>query len=214
MALGDGEILGLIGPNSAGKTTLLRVLAGVHRPDSGRVLFGEIDVSDRLSLERRLAGLGYVPQERIVFPNLTVHENLETAYRAAAGRPLHFSLEERFDFVYRLFPQLAERKSQEAGLMSGGEQRMVGIAIGLMLRPRILLLDEPTTGLAPMVVQLFMKTIQQLRDAEGMSILIVEQNIASLVRVVDRLCLMKAGQCSTFEGRPEQLAQQNIWEYL
>jgi branched-chain amino acid transport system ATP-binding protein len=172
------------------------------------------DVGKTEPLELRLAGLGYVPQERNVFPNLGVRENLETAYRVAGPRARNIDLSERLSFVEGLFPRLAERRTQHAGLMSGGEQRMVALGMGLMLKPQALLLDEPTTGLAPVVVHELMKTIRRLRDTEGISILLVEQNIASLVRVVDRLYVLKDGVCRQFEGRPEDLARLNIGEYL
>jgi len=168
----------------------------------------------RGALDLRLLGLGYVPQERNVFPNLGVRENLETAYKVAGDKAAAIDIQERIAFVESLFPRLAERRAQHAGLMSGGEQRMVALGMGLMLKPRVLLLDEPTTGLAPVIVHELMKTIRRLRETDGISILIIEQNIASLLRVVDRLYIMREGTCAQFEGEPEDLGRQNIWEYL
>jgi branched-chain amino acid transport system ATP-binding protein len=213
MHLDTREIVGLIGPNGAGKTTLLRAIAGLM-PAGGRVRAFGLDVAGSSTLGLRLAGLGYVPQERNVFPNLSVRENLETAYRVAGGAASSISITERLGFVESLFPRLAERRTQHAGLMSGGEQRMVALGMGLMLKPKALLLDEPTTGLAPVVVHELMKTIRRLRETEGISILLVEQNIASLLKTVDRLYVMKEGLCKAFEGAPEDLGRQNIWEYL
>ncbi|TAM04491.1 MAG: ABC transporter ATP-binding protein [Pusillimonas sp.] len=214
LQLGKGEIVGLIGPNGVGKTTLLRSIAGLMPIHSGRLrVFGR-DVAASSTLELRLSGLGYVPQERNVFPNLSVRENLETAYRVAGKRGASIDIAERIGFVESLFPRLAERRSQHAGLMSGGEQRMVALGMGLMLKPQALLLDEPTTGLAPIVVHELMKTVRRLRETEGISILIVEQNIASMLKVVDRLYIMKEGISREFDGEPEDLGRQNIWEYL
>jgi branched-chain amino acid transport system ATP-binding protein len=214
MELRAGEIAGLIGPNGAGKTTALRCMAGLLGFRSGSLSVLGLDVKRAAPVELRLAGLGYVPQERNVFPNLSVSENLETAYRAAGKGAAAVNLGERLAFVEDLFPRLAERRKQIAGLMSGGEQRMLALAMGLVLKPRALLLDEPTTGLAPLVVHQLMNTIQRLRKSDGISILLVEQNIASLLKIVDRLYVMKEGVCREFEGDPRELERQNIWEYL
>lgn len=214
LRLRKGEIAGLIGPNGVGKTTLLRVLAGLLPAGAERLRAVGRDVAGSSTLALRLAGLGYVPQERNVFPNLSVRDNLETAYRVAGAAAASIDMDERIAFVESLFPRLAERRTQHAGLMSGGEQRMVALGMGLMLKPKALLLDEPTTGLAPVVVHELMRTVARLRDSEGISILIVEQNIASLLKVVDRLYVMKGGQCTEFDGDPEELGKRNIWEYL
>ena len=214
LQLGAREIVGIIGPNGVGKTTMLRSLAGLLPVRAERLqVFGR-DVAGSSTLALRVAGLGYVPQERNVFPNLSVRENLETAYRVAGTQAAGIDIAERIAFVESLFPRLAERRAQHAGLMSGGEQRMVALGMGLMLKPKALLLDEPTTGLAPVVVHELMKTISRLRDTEGISIFIVEQNIASLLKVVDRLYVMKEGACREFDGEPQDLGRKNIWEYL
>ena len=214
LRLGRGEIVGLMGPNGAGKTTLLQCVAGLLPLDDGSIELDGQDVRDQSPLDRRLRGLGYVAQERNVFPNLSVLENLQTAFGVAARKGGQLALAEQVKFAFRLFPRLEERRHQQAGLMSGGEQRMVAIAIGLVLQPAVLLLDEPTTGLAPVVVHDLMATIKSLRAASGMSILLVEQNIVSMLRLVDRLYVMKEGHCREFDGDPRAVEQQNIWEYL
>ena len=214
LRLGRGEIVGLMGPNGAGKTTLLQCVAGLLPLDEGRIELDGQDMRDQRPIDRRLRGLGYVAQERNVFPNLSVLENLQTAFGAAARKGVHLLLAEQVEFAFRLFPRLEERKNQQAGLMSGGEQRMVAIAIGLILKPRILLLDEPTTGLAPVVVHDLMETIKALRASSDISIVLVEQNIVSMLRLVDRLYVMKEGYCKEYEGDPRSVEQQNIWEYL
>ena len=184
--LDQGEIVGLIGPNGVGKTTLLKCMAGLMPIGSGKLRVFERDVTASSTLELRLAGLGYVPQERNVFPNLSVRENLETAYRVAGKGAAAIDIYER----------------------------MVALGMGLMLKPQALLLDEPTTGLAPIVVYELMRAIRKLRESEGISILIVEQNIASMLKVVDRLYIMKENVCREFDGEPADLGRQNIWEYL
>ena len=213
-ALRPFEICGIIGPNGAGKTTLLRTLFGLLPLRSGRVEIDGEDVTRLPSSERLRRGVSYVPQERNVFPNLTVVENLKMAADAHPDAKRSHRFRERCDFVFDLFPRLAERRHQSAGSMSGGEQRMIAIAIGLISRPRVLVLDEPTTGLAPQIVQMLMRTVAALNLSERISIVIVEQNIASMLKIVHRLFLVKDGRSTPYAGRPETLAQQHIWEYL
>ncbi|MBF24720.1 MAG: ABC transporter ATP-binding protein [Pusillimonas sp.] len=209
------EIVGLIGPNGAGKTTTLKAISGLVNPDSGELTYQGVSLLKMSPLQRRLNGISYVPQERNVFPNLTVLENFETAFGIAGRHKVsHGLFKERLEFLYELFPRLAERQSQAAGSMSGGEQRMVAIGIGLILPPQVLLLDEPTTGLAPHMVKSLMKTIHSLCKDQNISILIIEQNIMSMVDIVDRLYVMKDGVSREYDGDPRSIGQKNIWEYL
>jgi branched-chain amino acid transport system ATP-binding protein len=212
-ALGEGSICGIIGPNGAGKTTLLRSLYGLLPLQSGEVRFDGRDITRSSPGERLRAGIGYVPQERNVFPNLTVTENLELGLIAFAPAERARRLHGRLEKIFALFPRLAERRGQLAGLMSGGEQRMVALGIGLMAEPRVLFLDEPTTGLAPLVVHQLMATIKAL-NRDGLSTVVVEQNVLSLLDIVDELYLVKAGRCTRYEGDPRSLGQQKIWEYM
>jgi branched-chain amino acid transport system ATP-binding protein len=213
-ALAPLEICGIIGPNGAGKTTLLRTLFGLLPLRSGRIDLDGEDMSARPLNERLRRGVSYVPQERNVFPNLTVIENLEMTVDAHPDGARRLQFRDRLDYVFDLFPRLAERGAQSVGSMSGGEQRMVAIAIGLMSRPRILMLDEPTTGLAPHIVHLLMSTVAKLNENERISIVIVEQNIVSMLKIVHKLFLVKDGKSAPYAGRPETLAKQQIWEYL
>jgi branched-chain amino acid transport system ATP-binding protein len=210
--LGTGTIGGIIGPNGAGKTTLLRSLFGLLPLTAGRVTFEGRDITLLSPRARMRLGIAYVPQERSVFANLSVLENLEIAVTSFVDGPARFK--RQIDVVYSLFPRLRERQRQLAGSMSGGEQRMVAIGIGLMAAPRILMLDEPTTGLAPQTVHQLMNAIKTLNVEHGISTVVVEQNILSMLKIVDSVQLVKDGRAKTFSGRPSDLTQQKLWEYL
>ncbi|MEX0729324.1 MAG: ABC transporter ATP-binding protein [Aquisalimonadaceae bacterium] len=213
-ALQPGEVCGVIGPNGAGKTTLLSTLYGLLPLATGNVCYAGEDISALTPQQRRLRGVSYVPQENNVFPNLTVVENMELALTGRPELRKARRFGQRLEYIFNLFPRLAERRKQPAGLMSGGEQRMVAISIGLMAEPRVLLLDEPTTGLAPNIVHQLMETIQTLNRTEAISTIIVEQNIMAMLRIVNSLYLMKDGRSRRYEGAPEDIAKQKIWEYL
>jgi branched-chain amino acid transport system ATP-binding protein len=184
-----GEIVTLIGANGAGKTTLLRVVSGLTRAAAGRMLFLGQDVS-RVPAHKMVArGVSHVPEGRQVFPFLTVRENLSLgAYTSRARAGLKQGLEEQL----ALFPRLAERMDQFAGTLSGGEQQMLAIARGLMARPKLLLLDEPSLGLAPKIVDEVFEKIQEVRQA-GIAMLIVEQNVVSGLSISDRGYVIQNG---------------------
>lgn len=180
------EILSLIGPNGAGKSSLARALAGLIRST------GEIHLNDRridgLAAHRRAwHGLAFVPEDRALFPDLTVQENLQLAGRLARG-----AYARQFDIALDLFPRLRERLAQRAGMLSGGEQQMLAIARALITAPQVLVLDEPTQGLAPTVRGLVADALIRLKDA-GQAILLIEQNHAFATRVADRFVLMRSG---------------------
>jgi len=184
-----GEIVTLIGSNGAGKTTTLRVISGVKRAGSGKVRFAGEDVSRVPAHEMVARGVSHVPEGRQVFPFLTVKENLSLgAYTPRARSHLKQSMEEQL----RLFPRLAERMNQLAGTLSGGEQQMVAIARGLMAQPKLLLLDEPSLGLAPKIVDEVFEKIQEVRGT-GITMMIVEQNVVSGLSIADRGYVVQNG---------------------
>jgi len=192
----EGQIVALLGRNGVGKTTFVRSVIGFTPPLRGRIsLFGR-DVT-RLSPERRARlGLGLIPQGRRVFRSLTVEENIEVAARGEGGTSLQDLME--------IFPNLNERLRVRAGKLSGGEQQMVAIARGLRTTPRLLLMDEPSEGLAPLLVQKLTELIRRIR-ADGLSVLLVEQNLALALEVADLVYIMERGRV-VYQGLPEQLA--------
>jgi branched-chain amino acid transport system ATP-binding protein len=184
-----GEAVGVIGPNGAGKTTLMRVISGLIRPVSGSI---EMQAHDLLTTPPHgipALGIAHVPENRRLFPRMTVEENLRMGAFVAAARS---RFQQQLAFVYELFPRLAERRRQLAGTLSGGEQQMCAIGRALMSHPRLLLLDEPSAGLAPVIVQQVFDLVRRIR-AGGLTVLIVEQNVRQLLRIVDRAYLLEAG---------------------
>jgi len=190
-----GEIVSIIGPNGAGKSTAFKTIIGLLRPRTGRVLFNGQDITGlRPDLVLR-RGLAYVPQGRIVFPQMTVLENLEMgAYTVRDPKRIAEALEA----VYALFPILAERRRQRAGTMSGGEQQMVAIARALMTRPTLILLDEPSLGLSPKFVTLIFDKLVAMKQA-GYTLMVVEQNAARALAIADRGYVLELGR-NRFEG--------------
>lgn len=212
LSLSQGDILGLIGPNGAGKTTLVRSIFGLIALKAGRVIFDGQEISGFSVRDRLRLGIVCVPQERNFFANLTVLENLGIARSAFPENAQDY--EERISLVFSLFPRLHERRGQLAGSMSGGEQRMVAIGIGLMVKPRLLILDEPTTGLAPQVVHQLMRAIKTLNTEHAITAIVVEQNILSLLKIVSAIEIIKGGRARRHEGSPADITDQNVWEYL
>ena len=195
-----GSLSVLLGANGAGKSTTLRSIAGLHRPVSGSIRLGGREIS-RLPLHNVVrSGLAFVPEGRMVVAPLTVEENLDLS--RFSGRTTEPDL---LDRVYELFPRLKERRRQPAGLMSGGEQQMLAIGRALMTRPEMLVLDEPSMGLAPAIVDLVFQSIVALHR-QGQSILLVEQNAAIALSVSDYGYVMKRGQI-VVQGTPDELKQ-------
>ncbi len=189
LSVNPGEAVGVIGPNGAGKTTLMRVISGLLPATAGEVRLSGNSITD-LPAHRIVAeGIAHVPENRRLFPRLTVEENLRMgAYIPAARR----QLAERLQWVYDLFPRLLERRGQLAGTMSGGEQQMCAIGRALMSKPKLLLMDEPSAGLAPLAVEQVFELVRRIR-AEGFTVLIVEQNVQQVLALVDRAYLLEAG---------------------
>ena len=197
LQLEQGQILGLLGRNGVGKTTLVNSIVGFTPPSRGRILFKGTDITQVSSFETVRRGMGLVPQGRRVFPTLTVAENLIVAERSV-GR--HGWALER---VYSLFPRLAERRRQRARTLSGGEQQMLAIGRALMTNPDCLIMDEPSEGLAPIIIQGVWKAIGRLR-AEGLSILLVEQNASLAVQLVDYVHVVSKGAI-VYSAAPQEL---------
>ncbi len=194
------EIVSLLGSNGAGKTTTLRVISGLLKPFSGKVMFNGQDITKLPSNKRVELGLALVPEGRQLFPEMTVLDNLEMgAYTKRARDKFHDTLE----WVFTLFPKLKERKNQLAGTMSGGEQQMLAIARGLMSRPEVLMMDEPSMGLAPKLVLEIFGTVKKLRE-EGVTILLVEQNAKAALDVSDRAYILETGKI-VLQGPAQEL---------
>ena len=188
-----GELVALIGANGAGKSTLLRAIAGLVAPAAGRVTLDGRDVTGQAPEAMIRAGVALVPERRRVFAPLTVLDNLELGgYALPRGRDFRSRLEAGVEEAYRLFPVLRRRRDQLAGTLSGGEQQMLAIGRALMTRPRLLLCDEPSLGLAPLVVAEIMRLLSTLREA-GTTILLVEQNARMALRSADRAYVLEVG---------------------
>jgi branched-chain amino acid transport system ATP-binding protein len=183
-----GEIVTLLGANGAGKTTTLRMLSGLHAPSSGRILFEGADITATKAHQFSSLGISHVPEGRRIFPQMSVEENLEMgAYRRTG------SVSEDIDKMYETFPILKERRKQLGGNLSGGEQQMLAIGRSLMSQPRLLLLDEPSMGLAPMIIETIFRIIGEIRDS-GTTVLVVEQNASQALRLADRGYVMENGR--------------------
>jgi branched-chain amino acid transport system ATP-binding protein len=205
LRIAAGEAVAVVGPNGAGKTTLLRVISGLIAPRSGSVVFEDAELAGRPAYEVVAHGIAHVPEGRRLFPQLTVAENLKMgAYLGSARARFRESLER----VYTLFPVLAERHTQRAGSLSGGEQQMLAVGRALMSRPKLILLDEPSMGLAPVMVLRLFDLIRRIRE-EGYTILVVEQNVTQVLKLADRAYLLEVGRIK-MEGRAAELAEQDF----
>ena len=199
--VGEGEAVGLLGANGAGKSTTLRAISGLVRPRTGRITFMGQDLAAIPPYRITELGIAHVPEGRQVFPEMTVQENLEMgsyAPRAKAERA------RSLDLVYGIFPRLAERRRQLAGTMSGGEQQMLAVGRGMMLRPRLLMLDEPSLGLAPVMCDVTFEKISEIHKM-GTAVLLVEQNVSRALSLVRRAYVLEGGTI-TLQGSSAELA--------
>ncbi len=203
LEVNQGEIVAVIGPNGAGKTTLMNTISGVVRARSGRVTLDGQTITD-LSPERIVRlGISHVPERRQVFGAMSVLDNLVLGAYHRYRRTSREEIDRDLEFVFQIFPRLEDRKAQAAGTLSGGEQQMVALGRGWMAKPKLLLMDEPSLGLAPLLVKEIFRVSGELRE-HGMTILLVEQNARAALELADRAYVMESGQV-VLEGTPEEL---------
>jgi len=201
LAVNQGEIVTLVGANGAGKTTLLKTISGILSPAEGAIHFEGIDLTKIKPFQRVIEGICQAPEGRGIFPGMSVRENLEIGkYGRTTGKA---EMNDDLEMIFGLFPRLKERQTQFGGTLSGGEQQMLSIGRALMSRPRLLLLDEPSMGLAPMFIAQIFEIIQKIKS-QGMTILLVEQNAAKALSIADRAYVLETGVI-TKEGSGQTL---------
>jgi len=205
MTVDDGEIVAIIGHNGAGKTTTLKGVFGILRPFKGKVFYGGRDITGRPPTVNVRDGISFLPQERFIFPELSVRENLDLG-----AYTVEDDVESRLETIYQLFPALKDRTWQRASTLSGGERRMLGLGMTLITRPRLLILDEPSLGLAPVLVRSLLEALRQIREMLGTSVFLVEQNVKQAMEVAHRVYVMKMGR-SILEESGENLLQRGEW---
>lgn len=207
--VGPGEIVAVLGHNGAGKTTLLKTLSGFVPLVGGQVRFSGQDRTNEAYWRKVRDGVTFTPAEAPVFRPLSVHDNLELGGFTVADAKLRAS---RMQAVYDLFPILGEREKQLAGTLSGGQQRMLSLGMAIMTAPKLMLLDEPSLGLAPAVVQSIFTQIHRFAKEDGLSVLLVEQNVKAALRIADRAYFMRAGSVILEEDSATALARGHWWD--
>lgn len=205
ISVGEGEIISIIGANGAGKSTLLRTISGLIKPNSGSINFNGTEITGIPPHKIASMGISHVPEGRGIFQNLTVMENL---HLATSSWKTKGDFNVQLDRVFKLFPRLSERKKQLAGTLSGGEQQMLAMGRGLIMQGKVMLLDEPSMGLAPNLVEMIFQVIRQIHD-DGTTILLVEQNAHKAVAIADSVYALKTGTIA-FSGTPDHHDLQNI----
>ena len=204
-----GEVVAILGHNGAGKTTLLKSIAGLMQPRGGAIEFNGIDVTGRAVAENVKDGLVFSPASSAVFSELSVRENLELG---AFVQPDPAFRRERLSYVFGMFPVLEQRQSQAAGTLSGGERRMLSFGIALMARPQLVLLDEPSNGLAPAMADRFFRQVRALVNDGELSVVLVEQNVSAALRIADRAYFIRGGRVILEESAATALARGRWWD--
>ena len=208
-SLEPGQILAFLGHNGAGKTTTLKSIMGMLRPSGGEVLFDGERI-DRLSVADRVAlGLRLLPEGRGIFPDLSVAENIAVVAARNVAKGAMFDTPD----VYKLFPVLQERRTTRAGSMSGGQQQMLALSLAILGTPRCLMLDEPSIGLAPNLVERMFEQVREVCKSHAMTAVLVEQNVAAAMKIADRVIIMNNGQI-VFDGGPDEARASNFWHYF
>ena len=207
LTVDEGGITCLLGPNGAGKTTLMMTVAGILKPRRGSIGFLGRDITGMKPSGIVRSGIALVPENRLVFPDMNVHENLIAGAYLWLGKS-KAQVQRDIDHVFTRFPRLEERSKQMAGTLSGGEQQMLAVARALMARPKLLMMDEPSLGLAPLVVEEIFRIISDL-NADGTTIFLVEQNAHMALQVADHFFLLEQGEV-TFSGKPGQLSEHEV----
>lgn len=205
LSVDTSEIVALVGANGAGKTTLLNTISGLLTARSGSVRFAGETITNASAAKIVSQGISHVPEHRQVFGDLPVHDNLLLGAYHRYRQVGRASVEQDIDWVYSIFPRLAERRTQLAGTMSGGEQQMLAVGRGMMARPQLMLFDEPSLGLAPLIVKELFRVIASLRD-EGMTVLLVEQNARAALKLADRGYVLETGRVA-LEGQASALLE-------
>ena len=205
LSAADGEITCLLGPNGAGKTTLMMTIAGILKPRRGSITLRGEEVAGRAPRHIVERGIALVPENRLVFPDMTVEENLRAG---AFSRDDAAEIGRDVEAMFTRFPRLRERSAQNAGTLSGGEQQMLAISRALMARPKLLLMDEPSLGLAPLIVEDIFRIIREL-NAEGTTIFLVEQNAHMALRIANHFYLIEQGRV-VFDGTPGEMEEEEI----
>jgi len=205
----EGEIVTILGHNGAGKTTTLKTIMGIIRPLRGEILFSGYQKTHWSPRENVARGISYIPQGMGIFPDLTVEYNLELASFTVKDPS---EVRACYDEVFQLFPILDERKWQRAGTLSGGQQRMLSVGMALMTRPKLLLMDEPSLGLAPLLVEHLMEAVRTINRRLNTAILLVEQNVKQALLIAKRAYVMKVGQIILEESTETLLQREHLWE--
>jgi len=207
--VGEGEIVTVLGHNGAGKTTTLKTIFGMLPAHGGRIVYRDQDVTHASCRHNVLQGMSLIPSERFVFPDLTVLDNLRLGALHVKSADLRA---ERLARIHEMFPILSGRSDQAAGTMSGGEQRMLSLGVAMMANPKLLMLDEPSLGLAPSLVQLIFDAIRGLADDQGVSVLLLEQNVGQALRITDRVYVMRSGRMILEETAEQMSSRHQYWD--